>query len=101
MSERIFRPGDVVKHFKRELLEDRNNTEYLYVIIGTATHTETGEKLMLYKPLYGPPPCLVGVDMAARPYDMFMSEVDHEKYPDVKQKYRFEVYAEGGDSHED
>jgi len=101
MSERIFRPGDVVKHFKRELLEDKNNTQYLYVIIGIATHTETGEKLMLYKPLYGPPPCLAGVDMAARPYDMFMSEVDHKKYPDVKQRYRFEVYAEGGNSNED
>lgn len=98
MSERTFRPGDVVKHFKRELLSDKDNTEYLYVIIGTATNTETGEKLMLYKPLYGPPPCLVEVDMVARPYDMFMSEVDHEKYPDVQQKYRFEVYAEGGNN---
>lgn len=47
MSERTFFPGDVVQHFKRELLEDKNNTDYLYVIIGTATHTETGEKLML------------------------------------------------------
>ena len=96
MSERTFFPGDVVQHFKRELLEDKNNTEYLYVIIGTAAHTETGEKLMLYKPLYALPPCLAGADMAARPYDMFMSEVDHEKYPDVKQKHRFEVFAEGG-----
>lgn len=98
MSERTFFPGDVVQHFKRELLEDQNNTDYLYVIIGTATHTETGEKLMLYKPLYGLSPCLAGVDMAARPYDMFMSEVDPEKYPDVKQKYRFEAFAEGGNN---
>ena len=101
MSERIFRPGDVVMHFKREVLEDKDNTQYLYMIVGTAIHTETGEKLMLYKPLYGPPPCLSRGDVAARPYDMFMSEVDHEKYPNVKQKYRFELYSKGGNPYED
>ena len=98
MSERTFFPGDVVQQFTRELREDKNNTECLYVIIGTATHIETGEKLMLYKPLYALPPCLAGADMSARRYDTFMSEVDHEKYPDVKQKYRFEVFAEGGNN---
>ena len=45
--------------------------------------------LMIYKPLY-PTECTKGIDFAARPLEMFMSEVDHEKYPDITQKYRFE-----------
>lgn len=44
---------------------------------------------MIYKPLY-PTECTKGVDFDARPLEMFMSEVDHEKYPDITQKYRFE-----------
>lgn len=93
MFEGRFKVGDVIRHFKRETVEDQSSTEYLYVLIGTARHTETGEPLVLYKPLYGPPPCLEGVDVAARPLSMFMSEVDHEKYPDIKQRYRFERYC--------
>ena len=88
--DREFKPGDIVRHFKRETVTDTNSLQFLYIIVGTARHTETGEKMMNYKPLYGPPPCLEGVDMTSRPYDMFMSEVDREKYPDIKQKYRFE-----------
>lgn len=87
-----FKVGDVVQHFKREMITDCDSTEYLYLIVGTAKHTETGETLVLYKPLYGPPPCLTGVDVAARPIEMFMSKVDQEKYPNIKQKYRFEKF---------
>jgi hypothetical protein len=79
-----FKPGDIVRHFKRETVDPESDT-YLYRIIGVATHTETKEKMMIYQALYG--------DFGAyvRPYDMFMSEVDHQKYPHIKQKYRFEL----------
>ena len=45
---------------------------------------DCNQDLLVYKSLYD------GEQPYARPYDMFMSEVDHEKYPNVKQKYRFE-----------
>ena len=91
---REFKKGDIVKHFKRELLTDNKLKEepnmYLYEIIGTAKHTETDEIFMIYKPLYSSK-CISGVDYAIRPIEMFMSEVDHKKYPNVIQKYRFEL----------
>ena len=93
--EREFKSGDIVKHFKREKMSEedlKNNPNgYLFKIIGTARQTESKEELMIYIPLYDAD-CNKGVDYAARPLDMFMSEVDHEKYPDIKQKYRFELY---------
>ena len=84
--ENRFKAGDIVKHFKRETLspEEASQNMYLYEIIGTATHTETREEMMVYRTLYG------DMGMYARPLEMFLSEVDHEKYPNISQKYRFE-----------
>ena len=81
----LLKPGVVVKHFKREL-EDAHSGKYLYKVMGVANHTETGERLVIYKALYG------DWNIYARPLDMFLSKVDKEKYPDVKQKYRFELF---------
>lgn len=81
---RGIRIGCIVRHFKRELVPEET-TKYLYKVISFATHTETMERLVIYQGLYFP------YKVCARPFDMFMSEVDHDKYPDIKQKYRFEV----------
>ena len=66
-----------------EALRDEPNM-YLYEIVGQAEHTESGEQMMIYRPLYGEG------KLYARPLEMFISEVDREKYPEVTQKYRFE-----------
>lgn len=89
--------GDVVAHFKRESYvnsiwaasKDYNPNMYLYEILAFATHTETKEELVVYKALYSQDE---EFRVYCRPYDMFMSEVDREKYPNVKQKYRLEKW---------
>ena len=65
----------VYKHFKGDL----------YLVLDIAINSETNEKMVVYRALYGENTLYV------RDYDMFLSEVDHEKYPDIKQKYRFEL----------
>lgn len=66
--------GALYKHFKGGI----------YRVTDIATHTETGEALVIYmntetRQVY------------ARPFDMFVSKVDREKYPDAKQEFRFEL----------
>jgi hypothetical protein len=83
--------GDIVQHFKRERLteEEKKSNKGLYVIIGFAEHTETGETLVIYQALYG------DFKVYARPSSMFYSQVDFKENPDIDirhQLYRFEKY---------
>lgn len=92
--------GDIVKYFKYETLSDeaRASGVYTYEILETdAMHTETKESLVVYKALYDGDTFGLHVKKGrvfARPAAMFFSEVDHEKYPEIKQKYRFEKLSE-------
>ena len=78
----IPKAGEVYRHFKG----------YHYKILTVGHHSETKEKLVVYFDLSGKNSTVE--DPCIRPLEMFMSEVDHEKYPGVKQKYRFEKVKE-------
>ena len=76
---REIKVGNVYKHFKNKY----------YIVLDIVNDCESNnddeyKKIIIYKALYGE------FLTWARPYEMFASEVDHDKYPDIKQKYRFE-----------
>ena len=65
----------IYKHFKGDY----------YLVEGIALDSETKEEMVVYRRLYG------DCGLWVRPKKMFLSEVDYEKYPNIKQKYRFEL----------
>ncbi len=75
MDRELPRQDEIWCHFKNKL----------YKIVAIAQHTESDEQLVVYQAMYG------DEGIYARPLNMFMSEVDRDKYPDVEQQYRFEL----------
>ena len=64
--------GALYRHFKGDIIQ----------VIEIAKHSETEEMMVIYEH---------NGTIWARPYDMFISKVDKDKYPDIKQEYRFEL----------
>lgn len=65
----------IYRHFKGDY----------YLVLAKAINSETLEEYVVYRALYG------NNDLWIRPLTLFLSEVDHKKYPNIKEKYKFEL----------
>ena len=78
VNGRVVRPGQMYRHFKGNIVK----------VLQVAQNSESpGQYFVVYE-------CGNSKTVWCRPYDMFLSEVDHKKYPNVIQKYRFELIKE-------
>ena len=95
MKYRIFL-SSVRREFEQERKFIKQEIENDYIlnrfnpILYIKGRNETHEKMVVYRALYDAP--FGKGAIYVRPYDMFVSEVDHQKYPDVNQKYRLEIW---------
>lgn len=78
--DREVKPYTLWKHFKG----------FMAFVVAVAKHSETGEELVIYYCTGKSNSSNHNDGIYARPLAMFLSEVDHKKYPEVQQKYRFE-----------
>lgn len=78
MAKREVKIHGIYKHYKGNY----------YIVEDVATHTETGEKMVIYRALYG------DHELWCRPYEMFLEALDPAKYPEVVQKDRFELQTD-------
>ncbi len=87
-----FPVGTIVKHFKRETVIGDKGTAFMYEVVAYAKSVdeeEGGRTLVIYRPLYG-----LDNTCYARDLDNFYSETPKDKYPNIKQKYRFEAVTD-------
>lgn len=68
--------GKIFRHFKGDL----------YLVEELVTHSETREKMVLYRALYG------SCGLYVRPYDMFLEKVPEGRENPTGQRYRFEEF---------
>ena len=78
--------GSIVKHFKYETLSDieKAQNKYIYRIEDFAINTSDESMMVVYRAMYG------DFKLFVRPFNEFASEVDKKKYPNIKQRFRFE-----------